>query len=64
MGPKMLDPNTIMVQDWIREYNNHRGLMTSVRPFLTTRLALFFNILTLFLIIGLIAARLQVFAEI
>ncbi|XP_011701263.1 PREDICTED: E3 ubiquitin-protein ligase RNF170-like isoform X2 [Wasmannia auropunctata] len=59
LGPKMLDPNTIMVRDWIREYNNHRGLMTSVRSILTTRLVLFFNILTLFLIVGLIAARLQ-----
>ncbi|CAL1684983.1 unnamed protein product [Lasius platythorax] len=64
LGPTMLDPNTIMVQDWIREYNNHRGSMMSVRPFLTTRLALFFNILTFFLIVGLIATRLPIFPEI
>ncbi|XP_029676765.1 uncharacterized protein LOC115243711 [Formica exsecta] len=64
LGPKMSDPNTVMVRDWIREYNNHRGSMMSVRPFLKTRLALFFNILTLFLIVGLITARLQVSAEI
>ncbi|XP_067211671.1 uncharacterized protein [Linepithema humile] len=59
LGPKMLDPNTIMIQDWIREYNNHRGLTTSERSLLTTRLILFFNFLTLFLIVGLIIMRLQ-----
>ncbi|XP_020299677.1 E3 ubiquitin-protein ligase RNF170-like isoform X2 [Pseudomyrmex gracilis] len=63
LGPKMLDPNTIMVQNWIREYNNQGGLMTSVRPFLMTRITLLFNILTLFLILGLIAVRLQILTE-
>ncbi|XP_036139040.1 uncharacterized protein LOC114255505 [Monomorium pharaonis] len=60
LGPKMIDPDTIMVQDWIRKYNNHRGLVTPVWPFLTTRLVLFFNILTFFLIVGLLATRLQI----
>lgn len=64
LGPKMLDPNTIMIQDWIREYNNHSGLATSERSLLTTRLILFFNFLTLFLIVGLIIMRLQVLMEI
>ncbi|XP_011874058.1 PREDICTED: uncharacterized protein LOC105565450 isoform X2 [Vollenhovia emeryi] len=31
LGSKMLDPNTVMVvQDWIREYNNHQGIVTSI----------------------------------
>ncbi|EFN75802.1 hypothetical protein EAI_15774 [Harpegnathos saltator] len=65
-SPKTLDPNTmVMVQNWIREYNNHRGLMTQGRrTFLTTRFILFFNILTLFLLIGLITTRLQVLARV
>jgi hypothetical protein len=52
-----------ITQDWIREYND-RSLVTSVRPLPMTRLTLFVNILILFLIVGLIAARLQIIADI
>ncbi|XP_032690763.1 uncharacterized protein LOC116853696 [Odontomachus brunneus] len=59
LSSKTVGPNTIMVQDWIREYNNHRGLMTQGRTALTSRFILLFNILTLFLLVGLIVTRLQ-----